>query len=95
MLTIILKYTSLLLIASILPNIKLHTSVFIPVVNEVTATPIANALLEINAIALSLFILLLLPIFNKIIANNTTHGIVIGNGAHPNATATVSIPKPT
>ena len=57
MLTIILRITSLILIARILPNIKLHTSVFIPVVSEVTATPIASALLDIRAIALSPLIL--------------------------------------
>ena len=66
MLTAMLKYTSGLLIAKILPNIKLHTSVFIPVVKEVTATPIASAELDISAIALSLFILLLFPIFNNV-----------------------------
>ena len=79
-----------------LPNIKLHTSVFIPVVTDVIATPIANAELDINAIALSLFILLLLPIFKSIIAAIVTHGIDMYNGeVTPNAVAIVSTPKPT
>lgn len=71
-LTIILKTTSDLFIAKILPNIKLHTSVFNPVVNDVAITPIASAELDINAIALSLFSLLLFPTFNKIIAHIVT-----------------------
>ena len=85
-----------MLIAKMLPNMKLHTSVFIPVVSEVTATPIAKAELEIKAIALSLLILLLFPIFNKRIADTATHGIAIYKGeVAPNAVAIVKTPNPT
>ena len=51
--------TSVLLIASILPNIYPFTSELRPVVIEVTRIPIANAVLEIKAIAASPVILLL------------------------------------
>lgn len=71
-LTIILNITSDLFIAKMLPNIKLHISVFSPVVNDVATTPIAKAELDISAIQLSLFILLLLPIFSKRIAHIVT-----------------------
>ena len=56
---------------------KLHTSVFIPVVTEVAATPIAKAELDINAMALSDLIFLLSPILSKTIAEIVTHGIAI------------------
>ena len=68
---------------------------FIPVVSDVTATPIAKLVLDISAIALSLFILWLLPIFNNIIATIITPGIAIGSGVNPKPTAIVVIPKPT
>lgn len=71
-LTTMLRITSDLFIANILPNIKLHTSVFSPVVNEVATTPIAKAELDIRAIQLSLFILLLFPILSKRIAHIVT-----------------------
>lgn len=75
---------------------KLHTSVFIPVVTEVIATPIASAELEIKAIALSLLIIPLSPIFNNIIANIVTPGIAMYNGDEkPKAAATVNTPNPT
>ena len=91
-----LNITSLILIAKILPNIKLQTSVFSPVVTDVTATPIAKALEDIIAIALSLFILWLFPTFNSNIATIITAGIAIGKvDVAPSPTATVVIPKPT
>ena len=95
-LTTILNITSFIFIANILPNMKFSTSVFNPVVTDVTATTIAKADDEIIATILSLFIFLLSPIFNKIIDVIITIGIETNNGdVIPSDVATVNTPNPT
>jgi hypothetical protein len=69
--------------------------VFIPVVIEITITPIAKALVEINAIAASPLILLFSEIRNRKNAAKTTTGIETVNGATFIAVATAKVPKPT
>jgi hypothetical protein len=96
MLSIIDRVTSILLSAKIEPNKYAVTSVFKPQVTDVTKIPIANALVEINAIAASPFI----PESEELIRNrknaaiNETGSETI-NGVTFNVIAIAIAPKPT
>ena len=70
-------------------------SVFIPFRNVATVTPIANALLDINAMAESPLILLFSLILNNKNAEMTTTGMATGNGVRLNADAIANAPNPT
>ena len=87
--------TSVLLIASMLPNIYPFTSELSPVVIDVTRIPIASAVLEIRAIAASPWILLLSLILKSRNAEITTTGTEIASGATFIASAMQSAPNPT
>ncbi len=87
--------TSVLLIAKMLPNINEVTSVFSPLVKEVTKIPIANAELEINAIEESPFIFEDELTRKSKNADKTQTGIETASGAQLNANAIAIDPNPT
>ena len=87
--------TSSFVIAKILPNIQLLTSVVIPVVKDVTIIPIARELAEIIAMAASLLIRLFSVIRSRKKAASTTTGMDTFKGDHPIARAIESAPKDT
>ena len=70
-------------------------SVFIPFRSVATVTPIANALLDINAMAESPLILLFSLILSSKNAEITTTGMATGNGVRLNADAIANAPNPT
>ena len=73
----------------------MYTSVFIPVVNEITITPIARELVEISAIAASPLIFALLLIRRSRTAATITIGIATASGAAFIAAAIAIAPNPT
>ena len=87
--------TSVLLIARILPNIKDVTSVFNPLVKDVTNIPSASELEEINAIEASPFKFVEELTFNKRNAAKMQTGIETASGAQLNAIAIAIVPKAT
>ncbi len=66
-----------------------------PVVMDMTTTPMARALVEISAIAASSFYLLFSLILSKRKAANTTTGMETLSGAAFIAAAMARAPKPT
>lgn len=90
-----LTQTSVLVIARMLPNIKEETSVFKPLVNEVTRIPIARLLEEINAIEASPFTLEFELTLKRRNAATIQTGIETASGAQLKAIAIAIVPKPT
>lgn len=84
-----------MLIARILPNIKDVTSVFNPLVKDVTNIPSASELEEINAIEASPFKFVEELTFNKRNAAKMQTGIETASGAQLNAIAIAIVPKAT
>lgn len=78
-----------------LPNINEVTSVFKPLVKEVTRIPIARDELEITAIEASPFRLELLLTRRRRKAAPTHTGIETASGAQLNAMAIAIVPNPT
>lgn len=93
---ITLIITSVLLMARMLPNIKAVTSVFRPLVTDVTIIPIASALLEIRAIAASPFTPEEEALTRRSRNAARMHtGTETASGAQLNAIATAIVPNPT